>query len=198
MVRRWCVVAFSTKCAAKSRMTSSGSKHFGNNARDAAEKLGGERRDGYRSKAPTARYVAVDRADLQYRHVSAFANAGDACEAARDVIDDTSKLCECGGARAHEGRPEVVWCSGSKHMLNSCYWQQHAISRSSAEAELHEFVHGTARGLFIRSVLQAMEPKRTACGNRLECISWDHSKAVRREVTSGGQGLVDTILGKVA
>ena len=47
-------------------VTSPGSKHIGKAARDAAEELVGERRDGCRSMAPTAHYVAVDRPDLQY------------------------------------------------------------------------------------------------------------------------------------
>ena len=46
-----------------------------------------------------------------------------------------------------------------KHLLDSHCQQQHTISLSSAEAELHEVVNGAARGLFIRNVLQAMELK---------------------------------------
>ena len=46
-----------------------------------------------------------------------------------------------------------------KHLFDSYCQQQHTMSHSSAEAELHEVVNGTVRGLFIRNVLQAMELK---------------------------------------
>ena len=57
---------FHDKRDATIRLTSPGSKHIGKSARDAAEELVDEKRDGYRSMAPTAHYVAVDRPDLQY------------------------------------------------------------------------------------------------------------------------------------
>ena len=62
-VVRYC---FLDKREARRRLTSPGSKHSGRSARDAAEELVDEKRDGYRSMSPTAHYVAVDRPDLQY------------------------------------------------------------------------------------------------------------------------------------
>ena len=47
-------------------LTSLDSKHIGKSARDASEELEEERRDGYRSMAPTVQYVVVDCPDLQY------------------------------------------------------------------------------------------------------------------------------------
>ena len=60
----WC--CFPDKREATRMLTSLGSKHIGKSARDAAEKLKEEKRDGYRSMAPTAQYVVVDCPDLQY------------------------------------------------------------------------------------------------------------------------------------
>ena len=44
-----------------------------------------------------------------------------------------------------------------KHLFDSYCQQQHTISRSSAEADLHAVVNGAARGLVIRNVLRAIE-----------------------------------------
>ena len=104
-------------------------------------------------------------------------------EAARDAVDETCELHQCGtwvalelfenyqtrltvkwsatghSAREHGRHSEVVWCSGSKHLLDSCCLRQHTMSLNSTEAELREFVNGMARELFIRNVLQAVDLK---------------------------------------
>ena len=74
-----------------------------------------------------------------------------------------------------------------KLLLDSYCHQQHTISLSSAEAELHEIVNGVARGLFIRNVLQAMELKAVVrVGKRLERSRGNHSVAwCRASATSG-------------
>ena len=59
-VVRYC---FLDKREATRRLTLPGSRHIGKSGRDAAV---GERRDGYRSMAPTAHNVAVHRPYLQY------------------------------------------------------------------------------------------------------------------------------------
>ena len=46
----------------------------------------------------------------------------------------------------------VFW---GKPSLDSYCQQQYTMALSSAEAELHEIVHGTAPGLFVRNVLQS-------------------------------------------
>ena len=46
-------------------------------------------------------------------------------------------------------------CFWGKHLLDG--QQQHTISRSNAEAELHEIVNGMARGLFGRNVSQSVD-----------------------------------------
>ena len=60
---RYC---FPDKREATRRLTSPGSKNIGKSARDAAKEVVDEKRDGSRSMAPTAHYVASDRPDLQY------------------------------------------------------------------------------------------------------------------------------------
>ena len=47
------------------RLMSPGSNHVGKSARDVAEELLGEKRDGYRSMVPAAHYVTVDPPDLK-------------------------------------------------------------------------------------------------------------------------------------
>ena len=39
-----------------------------------------------------------------------------------------------------------------RHVLDSSCQQQHMVALSSAEAELHEIVNGSAQGLFVRNV----------------------------------------------
>ena len=48
------------------RLTSPGSEQAGKRLKKAANELGGERREGYRSIAPTAHQVAADRPDSQH------------------------------------------------------------------------------------------------------------------------------------
>ena len=63
---------------------------------------------------------------------------------------DSDWAQQCPRTRRSTGGGEVFW---SNQLLDSYCQQQHTISLSSAEAELHEVVNGTA--------LQAMELKAT-------------------------------------
>ena len=71
-------------------------------------------------------------------------------------VEVDGNWAQCPRTRRPIGGGLVFW---GKHLLDSFCQQQHTISLSSAEAELHEIVNGAARGLFIRNVLQAMELK---------------------------------------
>ena len=59
MVRKLCGVAF-LKREATRRLMSTGSKHIGKDARDAAEELVEEKREEHRLMAPTTHHVFVD------------------------------------------------------------------------------------------------------------------------------------------
>ena len=77
-VVRYC---FPDKREETRRLTSPGSEQIDKSARCAAEELVEEKRDGYRSMAPTAHHVAVDPPRSTVHFVSAHANTGNTSEA---------------------------------------------------------------------------------------------------------------------
>ena len=107
-------------------------------------------------------------------------------------VEVDSDWAQCARTRRSTGGGLVVW---GKHLLDTHCQQQHTISLSSAEAELHEVVKCTARGLFIRNVPQAMELKAivrvgadsSAAAGVTQTLGWRRASA-----TSGGQGTVET------
>ena len=123
----------------------------GQRARDAAEELVDEKRDGYRSMAPTAHTTWLWIARTSYINVVRELRWDFQYQEMPDEV-----YVEVDSGRRSTGGDLVLWCM---HLLDSSCQQQHTISLSSAEAELHEVVKGAARGLFIQNVLQAMELK---------------------------------------
>ena len=105
------------------------------------------------------------------------------------VVD--SDRAQCTRARRSTGGCLVFW---GKHLLDSCCQQQHTISLSSTEAELHEVVYGASRGLLVRNVLQAVELEavvRVGTDSSAAAGITQRLSAGRVEA-SEGQGLVDT------
>ena len=148
---------------------------MGKSAKNAADELDGVRRQGYRSIAPAAHHVPTDRPDLQHttsvlmrtletplelqemhlvRPASYLTQRSAKVEVEfrheempHDVnMEVDGDWAQCPRTRESTGGGLVCW---ARRLLDS-HCKQHTVAISSAQAELHEIVNGTTRGLFVR------------------------------------------------
>ena len=82
-------------------------------------------------------------------------------------VEVDSDWAQCPRTRRSTGGGLVFWC---KHLLDSYCQQQHAMSLSSAGAEIHEVVNGAARRLFLHSERKAVVRVGTNRVQQLESL----------------------------
>jgi hypothetical protein len=150
------------------------------------EPLGAERARTYRGLAARLNYLAQDRPDLKFAALRASRNMSGPFERDFEILKRVGRYLITRPRAAclykWQNSSKNVWvCTDSdwagdkktrKSTTGGCLWHgshilkvwaktQHAISLSSAEAELYAAVHGTAEGLGVQSLLKDLNISAT-------------------------------------